>query len=199
MTSAALVAPRYTRRMDETPGLWVRMALDGDQSAWGRLVDRYNSMLWSIARSFRLGTADASDVVQTTWLRLVEHLDRIKDPEAVGSWLATTARHECLAVVGRQRRRGVSLEVVAEVVDARPLPGDAVLAQERDSALWAALERVSGACRQLLRLLASEPPPSYMEVSAALDMPVGSIGPTRARCLQKLRQYVSPDVVADQA
>jgi RNA polymerase sigma factor (sigma-70 family) len=174
-----------------TPGSWVRRAAAGDQTAWGCLVERYNAMLWSIARSFRLSLPDGSDVVQTTWLRLVEHLDRINEPDRIGSWLATTARNECLVHLRRQGRQGVSIETVSEVVDGRATPGEALLRGERDEALWAALGNVSSPCRQLLRILAGDPPPSYQEVSAVLDIPVGSIGPTRARCLEKLRQGIS--------
>ena len=182
--------PDYTHAMDGAPGALVRRAAAGDKAAWSPLVERYQSLVWSIARSYRLSGDDASDVVQTTWLRLVEHLDRIRDPDAVGSWLATTARNECLAHLRRRGRQGVSLEVVPEVADSGAAPGEGVLARERDAELWAALRHISERCRQLLRILASDPPPSYQEVGDALGMPVGSIGPTRARCLNKLRQSI---------
>jgi len=181
----------YTLAMDGAPGALVRRAASGDKTAWAPLVERYNSLVWSIARSFRMSGEDASDVVQTTWLRLVEHLDRIKDPDAVGSWLATTARNECLAHLRRRGRQGISLEVVPEVADSGAAPGEGVLARERDAELWEALNHISGPCQQLLRILASDPPPSYQEVGVALDMPIGSIGPTRARCLRKLRQSIA--------
>jgi len=183
--------PSYTHAMDAAPGALVRRAATGDQAAWAPLVERYQSLVWSIARSYRLSGDDASDVVQTTWLRLVEHLDRIRDPDAVGSWLATTARNECLAHIRRRGRQGVSLDAVPEVADVGPSPGEGVIVRERDAELWAALHHISERCRQLLRILASDPPPSYQEVGAALSMPVGSIGPTRARCLQKLRSSIS--------
>ena len=182
--------PDYTHAMDGAPGALVRRAAAGDKAAWSPLVERYQSLVWSIARSYRLSGDDASDVVQTTWLRLVEHLDRIRDPDAVGSWLATTARNECLAHLRRRGRQGVSLEVVPEVADSGAAPGEGVLVRERDAELWAALRHISERCRQLLRILASDPPPSYQEVGDALGMPVGSIGPTRARCLNKLRQSI---------
>jgi len=187
----ATEVPGYTHAMDGAPGALVRRAAAGDQAAWAPLVERYQSLVWSIARSYRLSGDDASDVVQTTWLRLVEHLDRIRDPDAVGSWLATTTRNECLAHIRRRGRQGVSLDAVPEVADAGPGPGEGVLTRERDAELWAALHHISERCRTLLRILASDPPPSYQEVGAALDMPVGSIGPTRARCLQKLRLSIS--------
>jgi RNA polymerase sigma factor (sigma-70 family) len=183
--------------MDGAPGALVRRAAAGDNAAWGPLVKRYQALVWSIARSYRLSGDDASDVVQTTWLRLVEHLDRIRDPDAVGSWLATTARNECLTHLRRRGRQGVSLEMVPEVPDVAAGPADGVLVRERDAELWAALRHISDRCRQLLRILASDPPPSYEEVGAALGMPVGSIGPTRARCLDKLRQSVGAKIHPD--
>ena len=183
--------PSYTHAMDGAPGALVRRAAAGDKAAWGPLVERYKSLVWSIARSYRLSGEDASDVVQTTWLRLVEHLDRIRDPDAVGSWLATTARNECLAHLRRRGRQGVSLDSVPEVADVGPSPGEGAMVRERDAELWLALHHISERCRQLLRILASDPPPSYQEVGAALGMPVGSIGPTRARCLHKLRQSIA--------
>jgi RNA polymerase sigma factor (sigma-70 family) len=173
----------------DTPGLWLRAAAGGDQAAWACLVARYNALLWSVARSFGLGPVDASDVVQTSWLRLVEHLDRIEDPDRVGSWLATTARNECLAVLRRQRRQSPTRDV-DEREDSGPAPDDNLLATERETVLWRALQQVSERCRTLLRVLAADPPPSYEEVGAALSMPVGSIGPTRARCLLKLRRLI---------
>jgi RNA polymerase sigma factor (sigma-70 family) len=170
---------------------WVRAAAAGSQPAWNCLVERYNAMVWSIARSFRLDVHDASDVVQTTWLRLLEHLDRIKEPSRIGSWLATTARNECLVHLRRRGRAGLPLDHVGEVVDVRAAPEDALLGAERDAVLFAALDRLPDRCRQLLRILASDPAPSYQEVSAVLGMPVGSIGPTRARCLERVRQNIA--------
>ena len=191
VTTAQVGVRSYNHAMDGPPATWVRGAASGDQVAWGRLIERYNNLVWSVARSFRLNVHDATDVTQTTWLRLVEHLDGIKEPDSIGSWLATTTRNECLALLRRQGRQGVPLETVPEVADVRGAPGDAVLTRERDTELWAALNRVPERCRRLLRILASDPPPSYQEVGAVLDMAVGSIGPTRARCLEKLRQSLA--------
>ncbi len=195
MTSLCLLARSYTRAMDGTPGALVRAVAAGDQLAWRQLVGRYNSMVWSIVRSFRLGGDDSVDVVQTVWLRLVENLNRVNEPEAVGTWLATTARNECLSQLRRRQRQAVPVEaVVLDAVDNRePPPEDHLIVAERDHTLWAALKRVSAQCQQLLRILAADPPPSYQEVSAVLDMPVGSIGPTRARCLEKLRRCIAVD------
>src|SRR4051812_7204185 len=102
-----------SRAMSEVAEL-VRAAAEGDQAAWNRLVDRYNGLVWSVARSFRLSPADASDVVQTSWLRLVEHLGRLQEPERVGSWLATTARRECLRTL-RQSARQLPTEELPDI------------------------------------------------------------------------------------
>lgn len=163
----------------------VRAAADGDQAAWNALVDRFNGLVWSVARSHRLSTPDASDVVQTTWLRLVEHLDRLQDPERVGAWLATTARRESLRALRLSARQVVVDDLPDAGTDAQL--GAALFEAERDRALWAAFGGLSERCQTLLRVLVADPPPSYEEVSAALDMPIGSIGPTRARCLERLR------------
>lgn len=170
----------------------IRAARAGDDAAWGAIVDRFANLVWSITRAHRLSSADAADVTQTTWLRLVEHLDRIHEPERLGSWLATTARHECLRHIrlgGREQptgEEGLFDGPSLDALDAR------LLTRERDQALHRALRTIGERCQALLRMLASLDPPSYEEVSAALDMPVGAIGPTRARCLEKLRR--SPEL-----
>jgi RNA polymerase sigma factor (sigma-70 family) len=163
----------------------VHAAAAGDRAAWDELVDRYNGLVWSVARSHRLATVDASDVVQTTWLRLVEHLGRLQEPERVGAWLATTARRECLRTL-RHSARMVAVEEPPEQVT-EPQLDAALLVEERDRALWQAFGGLGERCQSLLRLLVADPPPSYEEVSSALEMPIGSIGPTRQRCLDRLR------------
>lgn len=175
--------------LDDDVAFLVKRASDGDQMAWDGLVDRYTNLLWSVARGFRLERGDAADVIQVAWLRLVEHLPQLRDPERVGAWLATTVRRECLQVIAAGKRRAPALSDDlldripddAEPVDARLLAG------ERARALWAAFERMPERCQTLLRILMADPPPSYQEVSAALEMPIGSIGPTRRRCLEQLR------------
>lgn len=167
----------------------VLAAARGDQDAYDALVERFSGLVWAVVRAHRLRGHDAEDVFQTTWLRLVEHLDRIREPQALGGWLATTARHEALRVL-RTGARAVPtatdeldlLDVVEPDHDAR-LVGD-----ERAVALWRAVDGLAGRCRQLLRVLLADPAPSYEEVSAALDIPIGSIGPTRGRCLARLRE-----------
>ena len=167
-------------------------AAAGDQAAWNILVDRYTSLLWSIARGFRLGSADAGDAVQLTWLKLVEHLDSIHDPDRLAGWLATTARRECLQLLRRNARvRPAPDDDLPEPVDPGPAVEEQVLRRERDAELWQTFARLNERCQRLLRVLTAVPPPAYTEVAAALDMPIGSIGPTRQRCLANLRDLVT--------
>ena len=172
----------------------VRRAQQGEQAAWDALVERYTRLLWSVARAHRLSANDAADVVQMTWLLLVEHLDQIRDPERLPGWLATTARRECLRTLRLSNRERPSApddtdwdipDEDAEPLDARLLVG------ERDAVLWGCFQRLPGRCQGLLRILMATPPPSYADVSAALDLPVGSIGPTRGRCLGRLRELLA--------
>ena len=163
----------------------------GDQQAWATLTDRYTNLLWSVARGMRLSRPDAADAVQTTWLRLVERLDSVREPEYLGRWLVTTLRRECLATL----RRGARVRSVSDTWEEIANDGDpldeALLREERDVALWKAFSTLTARCQSLLRVLMADPPPSYDEVSEAFDMPVGSIGPTRQRCLKSLRDIMS--------
>jgi RNA polymerase sigma factor (sigma-70 family) len=177
---------------DDTTSTLIRAAGTGDQRAWERLVDRYANLVWSVARSFRLGEADAADVAQATWLRLVQHLCVIRDPERLGAWLATTARREALALL-RRRGRDVLVGDVHELSrrDERPpSPDDRLLRVEQSVELRTAFAALPSRCRQLLRVLLADPPPTYEEAAAAMRMPVGSVGPTRARCLEHLRDVL---------
>jgi RNA polymerase sigma factor (sigma-70 family) len=181
---------------DADIGWLVTAAADGDKAAWQALVRRFAGLIWSITRAYRLSAADAADVSQTTWLRLAEHIGKINNPDRVGAWLATAARRECLQNI-RANARIVPTDDITWFDDTAtgddPTEG-AVLHAEREredaqraKALWAAVARLPLRCRELIRILMASPPPSYAEVAAALDLPVGSIGPTRARCLQRLR------------
>jgi RNA polymerase sigma factor (sigma-70 family) len=182
----------------DTRGLVVR-ARSGDQQAWAALTDRYTNLLWSVARGMRLTRADAADVVQTTWLRLVESLDTLREPEHLGSWLVTTARRECLATQRRGARMRMGLPDSWTDMPANGDPLDeALLREERDAALWRAFGALTQRCQSLLRVLMADPAPSYDEVSEALDMPVGSIGPTRQRCLRSLREILAPGTPSPQ-
>ena len=172
-------------------------AAQGDQRAWNALVDEHSRLLWSVARSFRLDAADANDVVQTTWLRLLEHLDRIEDPSRLVGWLVTTARREAMRVLRRSgRERPVVEDTVLDRPDDGPPVDSRLLQDERNSALWDAFSRLNEKCRQLLRVAVTHPQ-AYDEISEALGMPIGSIGPTRRRCLTQLRALLEGTVLAE--
>jgi RNA polymerase sigma factor (sigma-70 family) len=175
----------------------VRAAGAGDQGAWNSLVEQYSGLVWHIARGHRLSDADASDVVQTVWLRLVESLPRLREPAAVGGWLATTARNESLRLLRRSGREvveaDIDLTLVATAADEAYSPEAVLEAHERRDLVRRALDTLSLRCQTLLRALAYSPDFSYLDISAALDMPVGSIGPTRGRCLDRLRQGLRAD------
>jgi RNA polymerase sigma factor (sigma-70 family) len=167
----------------------VRQAAAGDKHAWSRLVDQYGRLIWSITTKFKLTESDAADVVQTTWMRLIEHIDRIERPDRVGSWLAVTARNECLRHVAAQKRI-VLVHEDGDFDDAdyrEPAVDEALLAHERARDVRSAMEQLPPQWRRLLELLMSDPPFSYAEISDQLGLPVGSIGPTRGRCLAKLK------------
>lgn len=182
---------------DSSPSIQelVAAALEGDQAAWQQIVDRHAGLVWSVVRGFRLGEAESSDVAQTVWLRLVENLPRIHQPAALPGWLATTARRECIRALRRAQREvptESALDAEGEAPD-EDSPEWHLLADERQRAVWRAVSTLARRCQLLLRALAYDAGHSYAEISAALDMPVGSIGPTRSRCLQQLRRALEPD------
>jgi RNA polymerase sigma factor (sigma-70 family) len=167
-------------------------ARNGDRSAWAALVDRYSPLIWSICRRYQLDRTDAEDVGQAVWLRLVEQLDNLREPAALPGWLATTTQRECYRVT-RARSRRASGE---QVPDAENLPdeqaavaADELLAAERHAALREAFSDLPPGCQQLLALLIADPPVHYAEISARLGIPIGSIGPSRSRSLERLRRH----------
>jgi RNA polymerase sigma factor (sigma-70 family) len=162
-------------------------AAAGDERAWDDLVAEFGGLVWAVTRAFRLRHADAAEVAQITWMRLVEHMDRMHDPARVGPWLATTARRECLSALRRSSRVVLSGDELPDRFSDAPEQGAAMVERERDDVLWEAFEALHPRDRALLRMLIADPRPSYEEIGAALDMPVGSIGPTRARALERLR------------
>ena len=167
----------------------VRRAGSGDMHAWNLLVDQYGRLIWSITARFKLIESDAADVVQTTWMRLIEHIDRIEQPDRIGSWLASTARNECLRhVAARKRLVLVHEDAEFDGVDYHgPDVDEALLAAESAQVVRDAMAHLPAQWQQLLELLMADPPISYAEISDQLGLPVGSIGPTRGRCLAKLR------------
>jgi len=177
----------------ELPSLLAR-ARNGEEQAWDALVERYAPLIWSICRRYRLADADAKDVSQSVWLHLVDHLGRIRDPAALPGWLATTTRRECGRVLGaawgpRDVRYVLDTE---DIRDEQAVTAEqVVLATERNAALREAFAQLSPCCQQLIALLTEDPPVPYAEISAKLGVPVGSIGPSRGRCLSKLRRYLA--------
>jgi RNA polymerase sigma factor (sigma-70 family) len=167
----------------------VRRAAAGDMRAWDRLVDQYGRLLWAITSEFRLVESDAADVVQTTWLRLLEHIDRIEQPARVGSWLAATARHECLRSLAARKRvvLGHEDDDLVGAIAHGPEVDEHLLADERAQVVRDALSCLPGQWQRLLQMLMADPPVPYAEISDQLGLPVGSIGPTRGRCLARLR------------
>ncbi|GAA1561647.1 sigma-70 family RNA polymerase sigma factor [Kribbella sancticallisti] len=166
----------------------VDRAAHGDQAAWSRVVDHYARLVWAVTRSFRLTDSDACDVSQVVWLRLLEHIDRV-DPVRVGAWLVVTTRRECLRVLAFRKRVLLTYEPDAfEVVagDQPELDAD-LLADERAVDVRRALESLPDRWQQLLGMLMADPPAPYAVISERLDIPIGSIGPIRGRCLDKLR------------
>jgi RNA polymerase sigma factor (sigma-70 family) len=167
----------------------VRRAAQGDLQAWDRLVDQYARLIWSITREFKLVESDAADVFQTTWLRLLEHIDRLEHPDRVSSWLAVTARHECLRSLAIHKKimLGHDHDELDAVLAPAPEVDERLLADERAKVVRDAMSRLPRRWQRLLEMLMADPPASYAEISDQLGLPVGSIGPTRGRCLARLR------------
>jgi len=170
----------------------VTRARNGEQQAWDALVERYAPLVWSICRRYRLSAADADDAGQAVWLHLVGQLDNIRDPAALPGWLATTTRHEC----GRILRAAYRTQPQGSLLEVTDIPGgqtgtaeDELLRAERQAVLREAFTHLPPPCQQLIALLIEDPPVPYAQISARLGIPVGSIGPRRARCLDKLRRY----------
>ncbi|GAA0831954.1 RNA polymerase sigma factor [Streptosporangium amethystogenes subsp. fukuiense] len=180
----------------------IEAVLAGDQAAWDALVTRFTGALWSAVRAYDLNPADAADAVQGTWLRLLESLHTIRDPDRIGPWLFTTAKRE--ASLLRRRHRGERL--VADPVDAERAcvdtepadaghvhadPALAVLTADESRRLWQAVDRMPEPCRSLFRLMATAPDAGVRQLAGRLGMPSGSYGPTRGRCLNRLRTMLT--------
>jgi RNA polymerase sigma factor (sigma-70 family) len=164
---------------------------DGDQEAWDEIVERYSPLVWNICVHYQLNRHDIDDVGQSVWLLLVENIGSLREAAALPGWLATTTRRECLRILRAGRRHEH-----AELPPEDQMPPDPaataideeVIVAERDVALRAAFAELPPRCYRLLSMLVSDPPPPYADISAMLGIPVGSIGPTRARCLERLRR-----------
>lgn len=166
----------------------VQGAIAGRREAWEMLVQRHTGHLYRVARTFGLDRPASEDLVQTAWLRLIEHLGTIRDPDRVDAWLVTTLRRDIYAVF---RRRGLAEPAgpaIADLPDPGRSPEQEVTRRDQNARVRAAPRRLPSRDRRLLALLMDPAPPSYRELSEELDMPVGSIGPTRARSLGRLRR-----------
>jgi RNA polymerase sigma factor (sigma-70 family) len=167
----------------------VTRAKNGEQQAWDALVERYAPLIWSICRRYRLEAADAEDVGQSVWLKLVTHLDHLRDSAALPGWLATTTRRECGRVINAAdaRRAGEQVLIADNITDAETDTVDQeLLVAEQHAVLRDAFARLPPGCQQLLALLIADPPVPYAEISARLGISAGSIGPNRRRCLDRL-------------
>jgi RNA polymerase sigma factor (sigma-70 family) len=199
MTAVTACAPRGPAREDPGPACDDREAADlvarargGDKHAWDALVERYAPLIWSICRRYRLGRADAEDVGQSVWLRLVDQLGQIREPAALAGWLATITRRECARLV----RAAYGPHATLYPLDAENMADERVgaaeqdlLAAERHAALRQAFAGLPPDGQRLIALLIADPPVPYAQISARLGIPVGSIGPTRRRCLDRMRRH----------
>ncbi len=167
----------------------VARAANSDQDAWNEITERYAPLIWSICTRYRLKNQDIEDVGQNVWLQLVQQLGKLREPAALPGWLATITQRECMRALTAARRAedAGTLDDALPVVDAEIIEQE-ILAAERNAALRTALGELPLRCRQLLAMLLSDPPCSYAEISATLEIPIGSIGPQRARCLERLRR-----------
>jgi RNA polymerase sigma factor (sigma-70 family) len=175
-------------------GRHLERARAGERDALDEVVRQLNPLLWHVARCQGLGVEEAADVVQTAWLELLRRLYEIRSPQALTAWLITTTRREAWRVRERSARNAADgTAAIDAAADPAPGPPERVLVNERDRVLWRHFQRLPARCRALLRLVAMVDRPDYAEVAEALGMPRGSIGPTRGRCLAKLRGLLLAD------
>ncbi|MBE8516796.1 sigma-70 family RNA polymerase sigma factor [Amycolatopsis sp. H6(2020)] len=178
---------------EESPARLLENAARGAEWAWRELVARYSSLIHAVCRQHRIADADAQDISGAVWLRLVANLAQIREPDALPGWLRTTTRHECLRLL-RHRNRQIPTDSTMFADPEGPAPDATVIGAERLVAARHACAQLSRPDRQLLSLLFDDPPKSYREISATLGIPIGSIGPSRARCLARVRN--TPAIVA---
>lgn len=174
--------------LDPSPiGPLLQRAGTGAEPAWRELVERFTPLVRKVCRNHGLSATDAADVCSSVWLRLLTHLSDIREPQAVPGWLRTVTRNECLTVLRRSSRQ-VPVAGVALLVTDDPCYAEKLIGDERRAAARRALAELPDRDRKLLGLLFSDPPKSYKEISSTLGIPVGAIGPTRARCLTRIRR-----------
>jgi RNA polymerase sigma factor (sigma-70 family) len=189
MATQLCLPTAHAARGCDNATLLARVA-EGDQSAWRRLIDEYDGLVRSVAASFRLQTADVHDVAQTTWMRLLQNVRTIRDPGRLAGWLSVPASREALALLRRSTRQR-PLPMVDETSDATADPERDVVDRDQARVLWAAVAELSPRQQRLLIALFREELDSYNDVAATCAMPIGSIGPTRARALSRLRSKLA--------
>ena len=181
----------------------VTAAAARDRAAWNQIVDRFTSLVIATARRYRLGEHDIADVTQTVWLHLVEHLGELREPEALPGWLASTTRHECVRLIERKSRQRPYDPLASATADQARTPdialdvADGLDQLSRHQAVLAGFAELSESDRKLLTLLVADPPLSYAEISKQLNIPIGSIGPTRGRALKRLRATAAVSRLVD--
>jgi RNA polymerase sigma factor (sigma-70 family) len=164
-----------------------RAAAGGDDHAWRELFTRLDAILHAVAKRYRLGAADVDDVVQTTWLRAIDHVDRLDDPGAIAGWLVTIARREAMRTLQRAVREIVTDDVPALDQADPATPERIAIEREQRAAVRDGVARLPARQRRVMDLLVMTPSPSYRHVAEQTGMPIGSIGPTRDRALARLR------------
>jgi RNA polymerase sigma factor (sigma-70 family) len=195
LPSGSPVSPR-AGRPDRTAVIaaCLQRARSGDREALDEVVRELNPLLWHVARAQGLAAEPAADVVQTTWLAFIQQMHAIRTPQAVTAWLVTATRREAWRVRARARAEvEPDTDAVEAIASAEPDVPERLLADERHRTLWRAVRRLPERCRELLRIVAMVERPDYAEVAESLGMPKGSIGPTRGRCLAKLRELLLAD------
>lgn len=180
--------------MEPSDEVLVEACRHGDSSAWEALVERYQRLIYTISRHAGLDEEQSADVFQRVFMTLVEHLHTVEQPALIGAWLATTTRHEAWRLSRRERMArlsGEQAELLAPTGDGVPMPDELLLRMEEQHKVRGAVAALEERCRRLVTILFYKAdPPSYAEIASALGMSEGSIGPTRARCLQKLRRLL---------
>ncbi len=201
--AAETVQPTTDKVLSEDPSdlstaELVSWASNGDQGAWNELFTRFSPLVRSVAHSYRLDHETAADVCQTTWLRLFEHIDRIRQPERLAGWLATTARNEALSCTGKASRTRPCGELVDRIDDNAPLPDEQVMDGETLQEVLVAFAELPDRSQEFLRLVMASPPIPYIEIADRLGRSVGSIGPTRSRCLTALERKLKEHGVVNE-
>lgn len=166
---------------------------EGNHQQMGRLVDLLTPLLWQTARAQGLSGVAAEDVAQTAWLRLIDHSHSIEEPRAVLSWMVTTVRRESWRQHKVAGRDSTDLQAIPEPSCEEPGPAQEMVLGERQRLLWAHVQKLNDRCQYLLRIVAFGDRPDYAAIADSLNMPVGSIGPTRGRCLHSLRASLAND------